>query len=161
MLDIEANYNLLSNVEDTNLKIKEYVPKEAEAVARLMTAINDNVTRTGVTGVKAVFGQQYIIQKGLKEFGESARIRAMKELAQLHKRNCSSPIKVNKMTPEEKRKAQNGMMLVTEKRDNSIKGRLVYDGSKTRDWVSREEAASPTVSLESLFITSVINTKEN
>ena len=109
--------------------------------------------RTGVTGVKAVFGQQYVIQKGLKEFGEAARVRAMKELDQLHKRNCFSPIKVNKMTAEEKRKAQNGIMLVTEKRDKTIKGRLVYNGSKTRDWVSREEAASTTVSLESLFIT--------
>ena len=96
-----------------------------------MTSINKNVTRTGVTGVKAVFGQQYVIQKGLKKFGEKARQGAMKELDQLHKRNCFSPININTLTPEERKKAQNGIMLVTEKRDKSVKGRLVYDGSKT------------------------------
>ena len=85
----------------------------------------------------------------------------MKELDQLHKRNCFSPIDINMLTPDEQKKAQNGIMLVTEKRDKSIKGRLVYDGSKTQDWVSREEAASPTVLLESLFITSVIDAKES
>ena len=41
-----------------------------------------------------------------------------------------------------------------------MKGCLVYDGSKTRDWVSREEAASPTVSMESISLTTVINAKE-
>ena len=136
MLNIEANYNLLLDAKNENLKVKEYVPKEAEVVARLMTAINDNVMQTGVTGVKAVFGQQYVIQKGLKEFGDAARVGAMKELDQLHKRNCFSPIEVNKMTPKEKCKAKNGIMLVTEKRDKSIKGRLVYNGIKTQDWVS-------------------------
>ena len=65
------------------------------------------------------------------------------------------------MSPTEKKKALNGIMLVTEKREKSVKGRLVYDRSKTRDWVSWEEAASPTVSLESLFLTSVIDAKEN
>ena len=65
------------------------------------------------------------------------------------------------MLQSEKAKAQNGIMLVTKKRDKSVKGRLVYDGSKTRDWVSREKAASPTVSLESLFLTSVIDAREN
>ena len=41
-----------------------------------------------------------------------------------------------------------------------MKGRLVYDGSKTRDWVSQEEAASPTVSMESISLTTVIDPKE-
>ena len=42
---------------------KEYVPKEAEVIARLMASINDNVIQTRVTGVAAVFGLQYVIQK--------------------------------------------------------------------------------------------------
>ena len=108
-----------------------------------------------------MFGQQYVIQKGLDKFGDSAKTGAMKELDQLHKRNCFTPINVKDMSPNEKAKAQNGIMLVTEKRDKSVKGWLVYDRSKTPDWVSWEEAASPTVSLESLFLTSVINAKEN
>ena len=53
-------------------------------------------------------------------------------------------------------------MLLTEKNnaDKTVNGRLVYDGSKTRDWVTREEAASPTVSMESISLTTVIDAKE-
>jgi hypothetical protein len=37
---------------------------------------------------------------------------------------------------------------------------MVYNGKLTREWLSREDSMSPTVSLESLFITRVINAKE-
>jgi len=40
------------------------------------------------------------------------------------------------------------------------KGRLVYNGKPTRDWLSREDASSPTASLESIFLTAVIDAKE-
>ena len=55
------------------------------------------------------------------------------------------------------------MMLLTEKNNDekTVKGRLVYDGLKTRDWVSQEEAASPTVFMESISIFTVIDAKEN
>ena len=52
-------------------------------------------------------------------------------------------------------------MLVTEKRDKSVKARCVYDGSKTRAYFDREETASPTVSQEAIFLTAVIDAKEN
>ena len=53
-------------------------------------------------------------------------------------------------------------MLLTEKNnaEKTDKGHFVYDGSKTRDWVSREEAASPTAAMESILLTSVIDAKE-
>ena len=55
------------------------------------------------------------------------------------------------------------MMLLTKKNNNekTVKGCLVYDGSKTRDWISREDAASPTVHMESILLTTVIDAKEN
>ena len=54
------------------------------------------------------------------------------------------------------------MMLLTEKNnaDKTVKGHLVYDDSKTRDWVTHEEAASPTVLMESISLTTVIDAKE-
>ena len=42
----------------------------------------------------------------------------------------------------------------------TVKGYLVYDGSKTRDWVLQEEVASLTVAMESILLTLVIYTKE-
>jgi len=51
-------------------------------------------------------------------------------------------------------------MLLTEKRDGTKKGRLVYNGKPTRNWLSREDASSPTASLESILLTSVIDAYE-
>ena len=53
------------------------------------------------------------------------------------------------------------LMLLTEKKDRTIKGRMVYNGKGTREWVSKDEAASPTAYVESIMITGVIDAKEN
>jgi hypothetical protein len=59
---------------------------------------------------------------------------------------------------QEKRKAQEALMFLTEKRvDQSVKGRMVYNGKPMHEWLSREDAASPTVSLESIMLTAIID----
>ena len=45
------------------------------------------------------------------------------------------------------------LMLLTEKKDGTIEGRMVYNGKGTREWVSKDEAASPTAYVESIMIT--------
>ena len=51
-------------------------------------------------------------------------------------------------------------MLLLEKQDGHIKGRKVYNGKPMHKWLSREDAASPTVSLESVFILLALNAKD-
>jgi hypothetical protein len=51
-------------------------------------------------------------------------------------------------------------MFLTEKRDGSIKGRMVYNGKPTRAWHDKEETTSPTASLESIFLTAMVDAKE-
>ena len=97
---------------------------------------------------------------GIKIFGDRGRAAAAKELNQLHDRTCFRPIDVSTMTLEEKRKAQEALMLLTEKRDGSVKGRMVYNGAQTREWLSKEDSASPTVTQESIMITAVIDALE-
>jgi Reverse transcriptase (RNA-dependent DNA polymerase) len=105
-------------------------------------------------------GQQYILQKGLKVFGDKGREAGRKEVGQLHERSCFNPILMSELTEREKKRALAALMFLTEKRDGSIKGRMVADGSPTRDWHTKEEAASPTASLESIFLTAAIDAKE-
>ena len=106
-------------------------------------------------------GQQYILQKGLKVFGyERGSSASGKELDQLHNRSCFAPLSVSSLTPSEKEKAMDALMLLTEKRDGTIKGRMVYNGKPTRMWTDKEDSASPTVSLESIYITAVIDAFE-
>jgi Reverse transcriptase (RNA-dependent DNA polymerase) len=64
------------------------------------------------------------------------------------------------MTPQERAKAMEMLMFLTEKRDDSIKGRGVYNGKPTRKWKAKDESASPTASLESVMILAVIDAKE-
>ena len=52
------------------------------------------------------------------------------------------------------------LMFLTEKKDGTIKGRMVYNGKPTREWLSREDSASPTTALESMFLTSIMDAKE-
>jgi hypothetical protein len=51
-------------------------------------------------------------------------------------------------------------MLLGEKRDGTIKGRMVYNGKPTGECLSREDSASPTAALESIMVTAVIDAHE-
>jgi len=62
--------------------------------------------------------------------------------------------------PEEKAQAMEALMFLQEKKDGTMKGRMVYNGKPTREWLSREDSASPTAALESMFLTSIIDAKE-
>jgi hypothetical protein len=95
----------------------------AQAAARWIAEINAKATTQG-----ASFVQQCVLQKGLKKFGERGHNGAVKEADQLHRRNCFAPVDVATLTPEEKHKAVEALMLLTEKHDKSVKGRLVYRG---------------------------------
>ena len=64
------------------------------------------------------------------------------------------------MTTGERRKAMTALLFLTEKCDSTIKGRMVYNGKPTREWLSREDSASPTAALESIMLTAVIEAYE-
>ena len=51
-------------------------------------------------------------------------------------------------------------MLLSEKKSGEVKGRCVYNGKRTRDWLSKENSTSPTAATESIFLTAVIDAKE-
>src|SRR5210317_557039 len=52
------------------------------------------------------------------------------------------------------------MMLLAEKDATEVKGRMVFRGDGTREWLSREDTASPTASLEAIEATCVIDAYE-
>ena len=56
--------------------------------------------------------------------------------------------------------ALNLLIIIREKRCGKIKGRVVADGSKQRSTVPREDATSPTIQLESLIMSLLIDAKE-
>jgi hypothetical protein len=142
-------------VKPTEEQTIEYGSNQAMLIARFIQDITRNVNKHG-----ASFVQQYILQKGLKVFGNKGHEASKKEIDQLHRRTCFAPFKVKGMKPSKRKKAQMALMFLTEKRDKSVKGRMVYNGKPTREWPLREDAASPTAALESIMITGVIEAKE-
>ena len=52
------------------------------------------------------------------------------------------------------------LIFLKEKRARTTKGRACADGSKKRTNIKKEEATSPTVELDSLFITEVTDAHE-
>lgn len=110
-----------------------------------------------VTTMGASFMQQYIRQKEMKVFKEKRSTACLKEMDQLHCQNCFTPILIATMTPNERKKAVEALMFLTEKRDKTVKARMVYNGKPTREWLSREDSASPTAAHESVLLTGDAN----
>ena len=75
-------------------------------------------------------------------------------------RECWEPIHIKNMTELERERAQDAMMLLAEKNSREIKGRCVYKGNGTRNWLTREDTSSPTASLGAIFVTCVIDDYE-
>ena len=153
---IEERHNLVLTQAHPNPKQdRVYKPQEGMVIARVISDINSKATING-----ASFAQQYIVQRGLKKFGQRGSDAATKEMDQLHRRNCFTPIDVADLTIDERRKTVDALMFLGEKRDKTVKGRMVYNGKPTREWLSREESTSPTAALESILLTAIVDAKE-
>jgi hypothetical protein len=51
-------------------------------------------------------------------------------------------------------------MFLKQKRDGNIKGRTVAGGNKQRDYISKEDASSPTVTAELVLLSCIIDAEE-
>jgi hypothetical protein len=72
--------------------------------------LNTRVFREG-----AAFAQQYLLNKGVKIFGQKGRDASKKEMDQLLRGSCFTPISI----------AEQVLMFLGEKRDGTVKGRMV------------------------------------
>jgi len=139
---------------------------------RISLAITDNITR-----VDAGMERQYLtihpkvhahvmltqmnIKQGLLAFGEKGNEAVLKELRQLHDKKALLPLQRTNMTQEERSKALRYLMFLKEKRDGTIKAGRCADGRPQRQYKSKEEVSSPTVSLEAMVLSCAIDAKEN
>jgi hypothetical protein len=64
------------------------------------------------------------------------------------------------LTHAQRKSIMESHMFLKEKRTGEIKGRTVAGGNKQRDFISKEEASSPTVATESVLLTCIIDAEE-
>ena len=136
---------------------QEYDTEKASIIAMAINELNKKYDRKNKT---VSFAQQYSLNKGLQKFGKRGEEAAFKEVKQLHQRECFIPKDVTTLTLQENKRAMKALMLLTEKRDKTIKGRSVYNEKPTRNWLSREDVTSPTSRIESIMTTAVIDAHE-
>ena len=84
----------------------------------------------------------------------------IKEMTQMIDTGTFKPLDPSKMTSEEKREALMALFNLKVKRDKSIKVRVLADGRKQRKKAIPGAASSPTVSLEALLLTCVVDAAE-
>ena len=105
MLQIEDAHCLAQM--DENSEVLEYSPDTAVMIAFMMKEYNEKVSAEGYD-----FVIQYILQKGLKKFGERGLEASKKEIGQLYKRTCFTPIDVSTMTDSERKKAVEALLFL-------------------------------------------------
>ena len=112
--------------------------------------------------VGVVMAQQYSMKKAKELFGDKSDAAVMKELSQIHDFETYVPLHAKDLSWDEKKKALESLIFITEKRNGDIKARKVADGSKQRtyDGYDKSDGSAPTVITESIFLTGVIDAHE-
>ena len=75
-------------------------------------------------------------------------------------RDTFRPINSKTLSKTEYDKVLESHLFLKQKRDQSIKGRMIADGNKQRGHINKTDATSPTAALESVLLTSTIYAKE-
>jgi len=145
--EIEYEHNLASQVSPNPEMDIGYEEYESIVIARIIETLKLRFMMGG--GLS--HGQQYLLQRGLKKFGKARHEAAFSELDQLHQRVVFEPIDVKPVVNDKFVLAQEALMFLTQKRCGKVKGRMVFNGKPTRAWLSREESASPTMSLRNFL----------
>jgi hypothetical protein len=104
---------------------------------------------------------QYGLDAGLHHFGDRAEMAVTKELHQFNTYDVFKPIAADSLSHEEKKKALSSLIFLKEKQNGTIKAGSCTNGSVQRLHVAKEEAVSPMVALESVFVMSTIGAREN
>jgi Reverse transcriptase (RNA-dependent DNA polymerase) len=145
-----------SHLQTQGHETTEYSIETAKVIANNMISFNAMIIKN-----KFSFVETYSLKRGLKHFGQRGHEAAFGEMKQLHDRAVFAPVDVNTLTQQEKRRALESLIFLVEKRDGRVKARTCANGSTQRTYVSKEEAASPTVISESILLTATIDAEEN
>ena len=154
--------NVTVEEQEDRLDYEEDDPKKMASVAHYIMmhyAEKESIRKKRKKKYKPKAGQ-YGLEAGLKHFGEGGEMAVSKELKQFNVYDVFKPLYADKLSDEKKSKALTLLTFLREKQDGKVKARSCANGSVQREHVAKEEAAAPTVALESVFVTATIDAKE-
>ena len=75
----------------------------------------------------------------------------------MHWRNSYKPCHCHSLSKKQKEQILESHIFIEQKRDGTIKARKVIGGNKQRDYITKEDVSSPTVTAEAVMLTCVID----
>jgi hypothetical protein len=147
---------------DEEVEVEEYDRDIAQCACMLLEQFKCGMVKTITKHEtkKKCFLVTYNLKKGIQKFGDKGYQAAKGEMKQLHDRDCWKPIHFHDMKDTEKKKALESLIFLVEKKSGKIKARHCANGSKQRQWMDKQDTASPTVSTNSVMITGTIEAEE-
>ena len=136
-----------------------YSIESAQIIAKTMHYLNNMIHSKKYEKLYS-FVVTYSLNKCLKHFGQKGYDAAFGEVKQLHDRVVFRPVNISDLTPQERKRALESLIFLAEKRDGRVKGRACTNGALQSDYIPKEDAASPTISTESILLTGTIEAKE-
>jgi hypothetical protein len=104
---------------------------------------------------------QLSLEAGLKEWGKKRFKASHSEMKQLNLRKTFKPKHWRELSKAQRYTVLESHMFLKLKRDGKIKGRTVAGGNKQCDYISKEDASSPTVATESVLLSCIIDAEEH
>ena len=148
-----------SHLPTQSVEPEEYDPAYARVIANFVCELNAMQLNSQHKHHSHLV--TYSLQKGLKQFGERGYDAAYGEMKQLHQRKAFAPVDVSSLSEQERRRYLESIIFLVEKNDKRVKARMVANGSTQRVYMSKDDAASPTVMNESILLTGTIDAKEH
>jgi hypothetical protein len=110
--------------------------------------------------VVATIMTQLSLKAGLKKLVDEAFTATQSEMNQLHFRNTFKPKHWRELSQVQRQTVLDSHIFINQKQDRKIKGRTVDGGNKQRNYISKEDASSPTVAMESVLLSCIIVAKK-
>jgi hypothetical protein len=104
---------------------------------------------------------QVSLKTALKKWGKEAEESVGKEMKQLHWQNTFKPMHWKSLTAKQCKKVLESHIFVKRKCDGVLKVQQVAGGNKQRGYITKEDTSSPTVSLEAVLLTHVVDANKN
>jgi hypothetical protein len=144
--------------------MEKYVPSmsgKSYAYMQLGLSFLQDMRYKYSSNVVAMVMTQLSLKAALKQWGKDAKVAVEAEAKQLHWRNSFKPVHWKDMDEDKRKQILESHVFVKKKRTGQIKARKVAGGNKLRDFISKENASSPTVATESVLLTSLVDAQEN
>ena len=97
------------------------------------------------------------VKKGIQVFGEKAMESVLAENSQFDDKTIFRPLDKKDLTFDQCKNALNLITFMKKKRSGKLKTRACANGRKQRRFIKKKEVSSPTIQLESLLLTLLVD----